>query len=66
MAITIADIKEIDMTNTKFVILSSITLNITNGSMKRNSDSMDSGINMQTKIIPASVTYEILENTRLK
>jgi len=54
------------MINTKLVILSSITLNITNGSMKRNSDSMDSGINMHTKIIPASVTYETLENTRLK
>ena len=66
MGITIADIKEIDMINTKLVILSSITLNITNGSMKRNSDSIDSGINMHTKIIPASVTYETLENTRLK
>ena len=66
MGITIADIKEIDMINTKLVILSSVTLNITNGSMKRNSDSMDSGINMHTKIIPASVTYETLENTRLK
>ena len=66
MGITIADIKEIDMINTKLVILSSITLNITNGSMKRNSDSMDSGINMHTKIIPASVTYETLENTKLK
>ncbi len=54
------------MINTKLVILSSITLNITNGSMKRNSDSMDSGINMHTKIIPVSVTYETLENTRLK
>jgi len=54
------------MINTKLVILSSITLNITNGSMKRNSDRMDSGINIQTKIIPASVTYETLENTRLK
>jgi len=41
-------------------------MNITNGSMKRNSDSMDSGINIQTKIIPASVTYGTLENTRLK
>ena len=66
MGITIADIKEIDMINTKLVILSSITLNITNGSMKRNSDSIDSGINMHTKIIPASVTYETLENTSLK
>ena len=66
MGITIADIKEIDMINTRLVILSSITLNITNGSMKRNSDSMDSGINMHTKIIPASVTYGTLENTRLK
>jgi pyruvate carboxylase len=66
MGITIADIKEIDMINAKLVILSSITLNITNGSMKRNSDSMDNGINIQTKIIPASVTYETLENTRLK
>ena len=66
IGITIADIKEIDTTNTKLVILSSITLNIINGSMKRNSDSMDSGINIQTKIIPASVTYETLENTRLK
>jgi len=66
MGITIADIKEIDMINTKLVILSSITLNITNGSMKRNSDSMDSGINMHTKIITASVIYETLENTRLK
>jgi hypothetical protein len=66
MGITIADIKEIDMINTKLVILSSITSNITNGSMKRNSDSIDSGINMHTKIIPASVTYETLENTRLK
>ena len=66
MGITIADIKEIDMINAKLVILSSITLNITNGSMKRNSDSMDSGINIQTKIIPASVTYETPENTRPK
>ena len=66
IGITTADIKEIDMINTKLVILSSITLNITNGSMKRNSDSMDSGINMHTKIIPASVTYETLENTKLK
>jgi len=66
MGITTADIKEIDMINAKLVILSSITLNITNGSMKRNSDSMDSGINIQTKIIPASVTYGTLENTRLK
>ena len=66
MGITIADIKEIDMINTKLVILSSVTLNITNGSMKRNSDSMDSGINIQTKIIPVSVTCETLENTRLK
>jgi hypothetical protein len=66
MGITIADIKEIDMINTKLVILSSITLNITNGLMKRNSDSMDSGINIQTKIIPASATYETFENTRLK
>ena len=66
MGITIADIKEIDMINTKLVILSSITLNITNGSMKRNSDSMDNGINIQTKNITASVTYETLENTRLK
>ena len=66
MGITIADIKEIDMINAKLVILSSITLNITNGSMKRNSDSMESGINMHTKIIPVSVTYETFENTRLK
>jgi len=66
MGITIADIKEIDMINAKLAVLSSITLNITNGSMKRNSDSMDSGINIQTKIIPASVTYGTLENTRLK
>jgi hypothetical protein len=66
IGITIADIKEIDMINTKLVILSSITLNITNGSMKRNSDSMDSGINIHTKIIPASITYGKLENTRLK
>ena len=58
MGITIADIKEIDMINAKLVSLSSITLNITNGSMKRNSDSMDSGISIQTKIIPASRTYE--------
>ena len=55
MGITIADIKEIDMINAKLVILSPITLNITNGSMKRNSDSIDSGINIQTKIITASV-----------
>ena len=66
MGITIADIKEIDMINTKLVIPSSIILNITNGSMKRNSDSIDSGINMHAKIIPASVTYETLENTKLK
>jgi len=26
--------------------------------MKRNSDIRDSGINIQTKIIPASITYE--------
>jgi len=66
IGITIADIKEIDMINTKLAVLSSITLNITNGSMKRNSDSIDSGINIQTKIIPASVTYGKLENTKLK
>jgi len=58
MGITIADIKEIDMINAKLVILSSITLNITNGLMKRNSDSMDSGINIHTKIIPARRTYD--------
>ena len=57
MGITTADMKEIDTINTKLVILSSITCNITNGSMKRNSDSMDSSINIQTKIIPASGTY---------
>jgi hypothetical protein len=34
--------------------------------MKRNSDSIDSGINMHTKIIPVSVTYEKFENTSLK
>jgi len=66
IGITTADIKEIDMINTKLVILSSIILNITNGSMKRNSDSIDSGINMHAKIIPESVTYETLENTKLK
>ena len=58
MGITIPDIKEIDMSNTKLGILSSITWNTTNGSIKRNSDNMDSGMNIQTKIIPASRTYE--------
>ena len=58
MGITIADIKEMATSNVKLNTLSSITWNITNGSMKRNSDSMDSGISMQTKIIPARRTYE--------
>ena len=58
MGITTADIKEIDMINRKLAALSSIICNIINGSMKRNSDSMDSGINIQTKIIMATRTYE--------
>jgi len=57
IGITIADINEIKIINTKLLTLSSITLNTTNGSIKRNSESIDSGINMQTKIIPASGTY---------
>ena len=57
MGITIADITEMATSNVKLNTLSSITWNITNGSMKRNSDSIDSGINIQTKIIPASGTY---------
>jgi hypothetical protein len=58
MGITIADIKEIDMINTKLIVISSTTWYTKNGSIKRSSDSIDSGINMQTKIIPASRTYE--------
>ena len=58
IGITIADINEIKIINTKLLTLSSITLNTTNGSIKRNSESIDSGINMQTKIIPASRAYE--------
>ena len=58
MGITTADIKEMATSNVKLNTLSSITWNTKNGSIKRNSDIMDNGINMQTKIIQASRTYE--------
>ena len=58
MGITTADVKEMAISNVKLNVLSSITWITKNGSMKRNSDSMDSGISILTKIIPASRTYE--------
>mgnify|MGYP004085857511 CR=1 FL=1 len=66
MGITTADIKEIDMINRKLATLSPIICNIINGSMKRNSDIIDNGINIQTKIIPASIAYKYFVNTSLK
>ena len=58
MGITTADIKEMATSNVKLNVLSSITWITKKGSMKRNSDSIDSGINIQTKIIMATRTYE--------
>jgi hypothetical protein len=58
MGITIADIIEIPSTNTKLNQLTSVTWNIKNGSMKINSESIESGINMPTNIDTARIEYE--------
>ena len=57
MGITIADIIEIVTISAKLNTLLSVTWNIKNGSTKINSDSMDRGISMLTKIIAASIAY---------
>jgi hypothetical protein len=57
MGITIADIIETPTINTKLNKLYSDIWNMKNGSTKINSDNMDSGINMLTKIIIARIQY---------
>ena len=57
MGITIADIIETPTINTRLNKLYSDIWNMKNGSTKINSDNMDSGINMLTKIIIARIQY---------
>ena len=66
MGITIADITETPIINTKLNELASVTWNIKNGSVKINSESMDSGISMLTNIATAIIEYGYLENTILR
>ena len=53
MGITIADITETPSINTKLNELISVIWNIKNGSVKINSESMDSGMSMLTNITAA-------------
>ena len=53
MGITIADITETPIINTKLNELASVIWNIKNGSVKINSESMDSGMSMLTNITAA-------------
>jgi len=53
MGITIADIIETPSINTKLNELTSVIWNIKNGSVKINSESMDSGMSMLTNITAA-------------
>ena len=66
MGITIADIIETVTISAKLNALLSVTWNIKNGSVKINSESMDSGMSMLTKIATAIIEYEYLENTSLR
>ena len=66
MGITIADITETPIINTKLNELASVTWNIKNGSVKINPESMDSGMSMLTNITAARIEYEYLENTSLR
>ena len=54
---TIADIRETPSINTKLNELASVIWNIKNGSVKINSDNMDSGINILTNIVAARIEY---------
>tara|TARA_B100000929_G_scaffold242831_1_gene200375 strand:- start:99 stop:323 length:225 start_codon:yes stop_codon:yes gene_type:complete len=66
MGITIADIIETPSINTKLNELTSVIWNIKNGSVKINSESMDSGMSMLTNIATAIIEYGYLENTILR
>ena len=66
MGITIADITETPIINTKLHELASVTRNIKNGSVKINPESIDSGMSMLTKIVTAIIEYEYIENTSLR
>ena len=66
MGITIADIIETPSINTKLNELTSVIWNIKNGSVKINSESMDSGMSMLTNIATAIIEYGYLENTVLR
>ena len=57
MGITIADITETPSINTKLNELISVIWNIKNGSVKINSDNMDSGISILTNIVAARIEY---------
>ena len=66
MGITIADITETPSINAKLNELTSVIWNIKNGSVKINSESMDSGMSMLTNIATAIIEYGYLENTILR
>ena len=55
MGITIADIIETATISAKLNALLSVTWNIKNGSVKINSESMDSGMSMLTNITAARI-----------
>ena len=57
MEITIADIIETPSIKTKLNQLASVTWKIKNGSIKINSDSTKSGINMPTNTATARIEY---------
>tara|TARA_B100001167_G_scaffold172602_1_gene124414 strand:+ start:175 stop:345 length:171 start_codon:yes stop_codon:yes gene_type:complete len=54
---TIADIRETPSINTKLNEFASVKWNIKNGSVKINSDNMDSGISILTNIVAARIEY---------
>ncbi len=58
--------KETANINPKPSILFSVMCNTKNGSRKINSDNIDSGIIMPTKIVTAIIVYLTFENTNLK
>ena len=55
MGITIADITETPIINTKLNELASVTWDIKNGSVKINPESMDSGMSILTNITAARI-----------
>ncbi len=57
MYFSIADIRETPSINTKLNELASVIWNIKNGSVKINSDNMDSGISILTNIVAARIEY---------